>query len=37
MSDAWSFIGSGLSFQTITSPQHHISKHLTLLSKVKWG
>jgi hypothetical protein len=29
---------SWLSFQTITSPpQHHISKHATLLSKVKWG
>jgi hypothetical protein len=36
MSDSWSFIGSGLSFQTITS-QHHISKHSTLLSKVKWS
>jgi hypothetical protein len=29
---------SWLSFQTITyPPQHHISKHSTLLSKVKWG
>jgi hypothetical protein len=26
MSDSWSSIGSGLSFQTITSPQHHVSK-----------
>jgi hypothetical protein len=29
---------SWLSFQTVTSPpRHHISKHSTLLSKVKWG
>jgi hypothetical protein len=33
MSDSWSFIGSGLPFQTITSPQHHISKHSTLSAR----